>query len=383
MFAEKDTDRLKDQFEKEFKDFKRNIKKPNILILGGTGVGKSTLINMVFGDDTVKTGEGKPITKGINRIAPENKDIVLYDTEGFELGDENNTKFKNEIIGFVKERQNEPLENQIHIVWQVIAASSNRVTDYDKELNKVIKDLGIPIAVIFSKCDEVSMDDTEKSVKELFEFSSFDQIFQSAESPFFATTVQEMQESEDNLNVSKIVNWSIGQLPDMLVDGFVAAQVSNLSAKRNKADSIILQHSGANALVGFSPIPFSDAPILITSQTGMLVRILYVYGMGDAKSIAKGIMTTSGTSIVISNLGKSIVGNLLKCIPGVGTAVGGAINAGVASAITYAMGKASSELTYQFLKSNLSKHTDVIGDFAKLFNDNFEQLFKTYYKKNQ
>ncbi len=42
---------------------------------------------------------------------------------------------------------------------------------------------------------------------------------------------------------------------------------------------------------------------------------------------------------VVSMLGKAVAGNLIKLIPGAGTIVGAVVNAGVASGITYAMGR--------------------------------------------
>ena len=46
----------------EFEKYKKSVQKPNILLAGGTGVGKSSLINKIFGKELAKTGMGKPIT---------------------------------------------------------------------------------------------------------------------------------------------------------------------------------------------------------------------------------------------------------------------------------------------------------------------------------
>ena len=50
--------------EEELEKVNKKINKPNILICGATGVGKSSFINEVFEKDLAKVGDGKPITKG-------------------------------------------------------------------------------------------------------------------------------------------------------------------------------------------------------------------------------------------------------------------------------------------------------------------------------
>ena len=40
----------------------RNMNKLNIIVVGKSGVGKSTLINSVFREDLADTGIGRPVT---------------------------------------------------------------------------------------------------------------------------------------------------------------------------------------------------------------------------------------------------------------------------------------------------------------------------------
>ena len=58
--------------------------KLNILLLGATGSGKSSLVNAIFGGNIVESGVGKPITQFLEKIEIPNKGITLWDTKGIE-----------------------------------------------------------------------------------------------------------------------------------------------------------------------------------------------------------------------------------------------------------------------------------------------------------
>ena len=57
-------DDIMNKTEKEIK----KVKPISILLVGKTGVGKSTLINNVFREKLAETGIGRPITKHLRRI---------------------------------------------------------------------------------------------------------------------------------------------------------------------------------------------------------------------------------------------------------------------------------------------------------------------------
>ncbi|GHU31609.1 hypothetical protein FACS1894172_06800 [Spirochaetia bacterium] len=68
----------------------------------------------------------------------------------------------------------------------------------------------------------------------------------------------------------------------------------------------------------------------------MIVGIAAIYGI----HVGKAAIASLTTSTAISSFGKSAAGSLLKLIPGLGTFVGGVINALVAGVITGAIGTA-------------------------------------------
>ena len=86
----------------------------NVLIAGSTGVGKSTLINTVFGKKVALTGQGAPITQQITKYSLENG-FSIYDTKGLEMKDFEATK--GEIESFLSENKAKSADKQIHIAW--------------------------------------------------------------------------------------------------------------------------------------------------------------------------------------------------------------------------------------------------------------------------
>ena len=55
-------------------------KKPTVLLLGGSGAGKSSLVNAVFGKPLAEIGEGKPITQNYTRFSGADSPVVIYDS---------------------------------------------------------------------------------------------------------------------------------------------------------------------------------------------------------------------------------------------------------------------------------------------------------------
>ncbi|TPH79457.1 GTPase RsgA [Helicobacter pylori] len=77
--------------EKLHEAIKKEKPKMNILLMGATGVGKSSLINALFGKEIAKAGVGKPVTQHLEKYVDEEKGLILWDTQGIEAADYHDT----------------------------------------------------------------------------------------------------------------------------------------------------------------------------------------------------------------------------------------------------------------------------------------------------
>lgn len=117
-----------------------------------------------------------------------------------------------------------------------------------------------------------------------------------------------------------------------------------ITALNEKAENAVAVAVATTAATGAIPIPFADAPLLIAQQVTLMATICGIYGIDINKDGLKMLATTAIGAGGAAFVGKTLATNLLKLVPGVGSAVGGAISAGTAGVVTLAMGKAFIEV---------------------------------------
>lgn len=96
----------------------------NVLVAGNTGVGKSTLVNAIFGDTVAPTGAGLPVTQDVTLYEAPDVPLNLWDTRGFEAGDD--TAVRAVDAKLAEMRSADESSGQIHVAWLCISAMSSR-----------------------------------------------------------------------------------------------------------------------------------------------------------------------------------------------------------------------------------------------------------------
>ncbi|KAF8432208.1 hypothetical protein L210DRAFT_3558661, partial [Boletus edulis BED1] len=134
----------------------KNIPRFRILCVGGSGVGKSSLINRVFGITEAKVSTYAPGEASIDQefVSDENKYFVLHDSKGFEPG--NNINFEL-AAKFLQERNDKKLlKDRLHAIWlctETPRAGRRVLEGGEKKLLALAYKLGTPVVVVFTKYD--------------------------------------------------------------------------------------------------------------------------------------------------------------------------------------------------------------------------------------
>ncbi|KAG1760973.1 hypothetical protein EDD22DRAFT_45321 [Suillus occidentalis] len=142
-----------------------------ILVIGKTGVGKSSLIKHIFGVEETIASHDMPGDANIDHgfISPLNDRFVLHDSKGFEPGSKASLET---VQGFIERRRNMSAQEQLHAVWlcfQTPHAGGRLLETGAKEFLK-LKSSGtlgnIPIIVVFTKYD-LFIDRIERNLDEI------------------------------------------------------------------------------------------------------------------------------------------------------------------------------------------------------------------------
>ena len=143
-------------YEAEYQRLRRSVSRANILLLGASGAGKSSVINHVFGREMTQAGPGQPVTRGIIPCFSDDMPVVLYDTEGYTAGAAAMDAFSHNVLDFADRLAAErpgDLSARIHIAWYCISLAQKRVTDADVRLTQSLRDRGIPVCLVLTHAD--------------------------------------------------------------------------------------------------------------------------------------------------------------------------------------------------------------------------------------
>lgn len=305
----------------------------NILLIGKTGVGKSTLINAIFRENLARTGIGAPVTQHLMKITKPGVPVNLYDTKGLELSEQSQRQVQSEVMDLVRslEATGDPAR-RIHCVWFCISSLTHRLEATEAAWINGLTNL-VPVFVVLTQAmDQSSTQPLQAYIREQCP-GIVDCI------PIVARDYELGPYTLRSFGLRELMTATFAAIPEESRRAFINAQRVDIEKKAELAMRWAKRFVYETFAVGFIPIPFADAPIIATSQVTMIARITAVFGVSYDRAMITslvGAMAGIGGAVVT---GRTLAFNLLKFVPGAGTLVTGMISGGTAAAITMAMAR--------------------------------------------
>jgi uncharacterized protein (DUF697 family)/GTPase SAR1 family protein len=326
-------------FEAAFADAEVKIGRFNLAVFGKTGVGKSTLVNAIFGESVAATGIGRPVTLGSHLYVHRTGRLGIYDTQGLEVG-RDTSRIISELKRFIDTSRAMPFAEQVHLAWYCVRATDRRFEETEAEFIRELAGVGLPVILVLTQ-----VPGRRDAHGQLFVAPDAIELATQIEAmglpihegrPVMVNALADPFTGVEQHGLLDLLDATFRCAPDEATEALTAAQKIDPARKAQAAEKAVNAATAAATAAGFTPIPFADAAVLVPIQIGMMAKVATIYDIPMQRATVASLAATT----VTTQAGRAAATGLLKLIPGVGTIAGGAITGGVAGTITYAVGTA-------------------------------------------
>jgi uncharacterized protein (DUF697 family) len=329
-----------DQFGDAYDAIKGEMGRFNLAIFGETGAGKSTLINAMFGLDIAQTGIGRPVTQETSFYEHPNGNLGVYDTKGTETG-HSETTIVEQFRGIVEDSWTKPLEEQIHVVWFCVKADDLRIDDVQDALIRDLADMKLPVMLVITKAFPTTTGEPHPDHLELVQSAKGRKMPIAPDGEVFLVLAKgDEHRGAEAHGLETLLDATFRVAPEGVEAALCAAQQIDLTRKTKAAQRYVVLGAAAAATTCASPVPFSQAALIVPVQIAMMAQISAAFGLSVEKRALASVAGAAFAATGVTQAGRYIVGSLLKFVPVVGTAAGTAIEATVAASLTGAVGAA-------------------------------------------
>ncbi|KAI1381013.1 hypothetical protein F4677DRAFT_452602 [Hypoxylon crocopeplum] len=283
------------------------VKAFRILVCGKTGVGKSTLINKVFGVEI--TEESQTYQQGVHNIneafeSPKHPGLLIHDSRGWQAGSDTELDL---IAKFLRHRafQRDPAE-ALHVIWFCVDADVSRIEEADKRTFETIAQFSnqVPVFIVGTKKDKLvnyrKMQLLERLMEKTDDFREASRIASEEASKLADEQFSQLRDQlsliehykadgycclskDDDAGIKSLLSQTLGLIADERVRLFcVAAQVVDVEQKINSAITECMRLGTHAIRTAAVPLPFSGVIGTPTVSRLICEHVLQCFGFPKA-----------------------------------------------------------------------------------------------------
>lgn len=314
----------------------------NVLVIGNSGVGKSTLINAVLGEESAETGWGiEGTTIELKPYKNEGIPFRLIDTVGFAPGFIKETQAINVVKKWSKSSMKEGnSDKQINVIWFCVDGSSSKL--FLHTLNNLSRATSVwktvPIIVVITKSfSEPNRTANIEMVNEAF--SKRKHLFEKLRKviPVVASTfVLNDNAFAPPSGITELIDATNELMPEGMKAGKDDIATFNLKRKRALAHGVVGVSTASAVVIGAVPVPFADAFLLTPLEIAEVNALAQIYGINKTEG-SKQFINSIVEVGTVSLAAKAAI-SALKAIPGINIGAS-VLNAVIAGSIVTAIGE--------------------------------------------
>jgi uncharacterized protein (DUF697 family)/GTPase Era involved in 16S rRNA processing len=363
------------------------MQRGNVLVIGNSGVGKSTLINALLGEERAKTGWGtEGTTEELAIYESEKLNFRLIDTVGFEPSWFKGMRAINAVIKWSKNSAKEGhADTQINVIWFCVEGTAGKL--FAKSIHDLSRATSmwpsVPVIVVITK--SYSEPDRTRNIEMVYNAFAKQKKYTKNLRKVIPVVAQVFVLNDNAFAPPEGLTELIEATNELMPEGMKSSEhdiaAYKLNRKRFMSQAIVSVSTTAAVVVGAVPIPFPDATILMPLEVALVNSLAQVYEIKKDEA-SKNLFNTIVEVGTVSIVARQAIG-AAKAIPGLNIGAA-ALNAIVAGSIVAVLGEGTIYVFEQIYLGN--KAVTYIEWVKKMFNTKFtsslQEIIKTLTDKS-